>query len=98
MINMDRFNGAYEVDCVVNFWALARYMGYMNGEKEPKELFYKLFPDWEYDEENVHGYGVINCLEVLTTGDDETREVWEDVRFYLNDSGYRFYEQVMFVF
>ena len=91
---MNRCCGAFKVDCVINFWELARY-----AKMNPEELFYKLWPNDYYEDNADYGhYAIIDVLEKLTTGDDETREAWEDVRFYITDNGYRFYERAMFVF
>lgn len=86
------FKGASEVDCVINFWDLARYM-----EKDPEELFYQMFPNDDY-EECLGRYVFVSCLERLTTGSEESRELWADVHFYLTDSGFRFYNEVLMIF
>jgi hypothetical protein len=44
-------------------------------------------------------YAIVDCYEKLTyMGEDEVRETWETVRFYIEDCGYRFYDKVMFIF
>ena len=40
----------------------------------------------------------IDCLERMTTGSDEDRELWEDVHFHITDAGYRFYNEVLMIF
>jgi hypothetical protein len=89
---MKRFDGAYEVDCVINFWNLARWM-----ERDAEELFYQMFPNDDY-EECAGRYIFIDCLERMTTGSDEDRELWEDVHFHITEAGYRFYNEVLMIF
>ena len=89
---MKRFDCACEVDCVINFWNLARWM-----ERDAEELFYQMFSNDDY-EECAGRYIFINCLGRMTSGSDEDRELWEDVHFYLTDAGYRFYNEVLMIF
>lgn len=85
---------AFDVDCVVNFWDLARY-----AEMGSKKLFYKLWPDNDFEEDADCGrYAIIDVYEKITSGDDETREMWDTIKFYIEDYGYRFYDKVMFIF
>ena len=85
----------FEVDCVINFWDLAAYME-MNGE----ELFYKLWPDNYFEDDADYGhYAIVDVYDkICYQGKDEVREAWNDVRFYIEDCGYRFYDKVMFIF
>ena len=87
-----RFDGVQEVDCVINFWSLARWM-----ERDPEELFYQMFPNEDY-EECLGRYVFINCLGCMTSGSEEDRELWEDVHFHITEAGYRFYEEAMMIF
>lgn len=85
----------FEVDCVINFWDLAAYMK-MNGE----ELFYKLWPDNYFEDDADYGhYAMVDVYDkICCQGEDEVREAWNDVKFYIEDCGYRFYDKVMFIF
>ena len=85
----------FEVDCVINFWDLAAYMK-MNGE----ELFYKLWPDNYFEDDADYGhYTMVDVYDkICYKGEDEVREMWENVKFYIEDIGYRFYDRVMFIF
>lgn len=84
----------YDVDCVIDFFDLARAM-----ELDPEELFYKLFPYNDYDETESGKCMRINCYnKLIYSEEDETREAWEEVRFIIEDCGYRFYDYVMMVF
>lgn len=85
----------FEVDCVINFWDLASYME-MNGE----ELFYKLWPDNYFEDDANYGhYAMVDVYDkICYQGEDEVREAWNEVKFYIEDCGYRFYDKVMFVF
>ena len=85
----------FEVDCVINFWDLASYME-MNGE----ELFYKLWPDNYFEDDADYGhYAMVDVYDkICYQGEDEVREAWNEVKFYIEDCGYRFYDKVMFVF
>lgn len=89
---VERLKGVQTVDCVVNFWELARYM-----EKDPEELFYQMFPNDDY-EECLGRYVFINCLERLCSGSDEQKELWDDVRFHISETGNRFYDEVLMLF
>lgn len=86
---------AFEVDCVINFWDLARY-----AEMDPEELFYKMWPDNYFEDDTECGhYAIVNVFDkICYMGDDEVREMWEEVKFYIEDCGYRFYDSVMFIF
>jgi hypothetical protein len=85
----------FEIDCVINFWDLASYME-MNGE----ELFYKLWPDNYFEDDADYGhYAMVDVYDkICYQGKDEVREIWNEVKFYIEDCGYRFYDKVMFVF
>ena len=85
----------FEVDCVIDFWDLARY-----AEKDPEEFFYGLWPDAYFEEDTVERtFVIVDCYEKITYGgEDEVRENWETVKFYIEDCGYRFYDKVMFIF
>ena len=85
----------FEVDCVINFWDLASYME-MNGE----ELFYKLWPDNYFEDDADYGhYAMVDVYDkICYQGEDEVRKIWNEVKFYIEDCGYRFYDKVMFVF
>ena len=86
---------AFEVDCVINFWDLARY-----AELDPEELFYKMWPENYYEDDAEEGhYAIVNVYDkICYQGEDEVREMWESVKFYVEDCGYRFYDKVMFIF
>ena len=85
---------AFNVDCVVNFWDLASY-----AEMDAEELFYKMWPDDMDYEEIGDKYVIIDVFnETVYAEEDEVREMWETIRFYIEDCGYRFYDKVMFIF
>lgn len=87
---------AFDVDCVINFWQLVDWFEGCDAE----EVFYKLWPENDFESDADYGrYAIVDCYEKLTyMGKDEVREAWEEVRFYIEDCGYRFYDKVMFIF
>lgn len=91
---MERKNSpAFEVDCVINFWDLANY-----AELDPEELFYKMWPDEDFEEFGDR-YVIVDVFgKICYMGDDDVRETWETIRFYIEDCGYHFYDKVMFIF
>ena len=86
---------AFEVDCVINFWDLADY-----AEMNAEELFYKMWPDNYFEDDADYGhYALVDVLgKICYADEDEVREMWEEVKFYIEDCGYRFYDKVMFIF
>lgn len=85
----------FDVDCVINFWQLAGWFE----DTTPEELFYQMWPEEDFDEVMPGNYAIVDCYEKITyMGEDEVRETWETVRFYIEDCGYRFYDKVMFIF
>lgn len=89
-----KYYPAFTIDCVINFWDLARY-----AEMDPEEMFYKMWPDAYYeDDADVGHYAIVDCYEKICSGSDEDREMWETIKFYIEDGGCRFYDQVMFIF
>ena len=93
---MERKNcPAFEVDCVINFWDLADYAE-MNAEK----LFYKMWPDNYFENDADYGhYALVDVFDkIIYAEEDEVREMWDTIKFYIEDCGYRFYDKVMFIF
>lgn len=86
---------AFEVDCVINFWDLADY-----AEMNAEELFYKMWPDNYFEDDADYGhYALVDVFgKTNYAEDDEVREMWDTVKFYIEDCGYRFYDKVMFIF
>lgn len=86
---------AFEVDCVINFWQLVDY-----AELDAEEMFYKMWPDGDFNSDADYGrYALVDVYgKICYMGEDEVREMWETVRFYIEDCGYRFYDKVMFIF
>ena len=86
---------AFEVDCVINFWDLADYTE-MSGE----ELFYKLWPEGYFEEAAEYGhFALVDIFDkIVYNKDKESSEMWDTVKFYIEDYGYRFYDKVIFIF
>lgn len=88
-----RYDYTYTVDCVINFWNLARAM-----KQDPEELFYSLFPNDDYDK-CPGRYVEIDCYEkMFYDNKEENKEAWQEVRFYVEESGDRFYDKVLMIF
>ena len=80
---MERKNcPVFEVDCVINFWDLADY-----AEMNAEELFCKMWPDNCFEDYADYGhYAIINVFDkTVYAEEDETREMWETVKFYIED-------------
>lgn len=95
MMNMKNTCPAFEIDCVINFWQLADFM-----EVNAEELFYKMWPDKYFEDDADYGhYTIVDVYgKICYMGEDEVRNTWEEVKFYIEDCGYRFYDKVMFIF
>ena len=92
---MEKLCPAFEVDCVINFWDLADYAG-MSGE----ELFYALWPNSYFEENADYSHFVLVDVfdKIIYNQDEESSKMWNTVKFYIEDCGYRFYDKAMFIF
>ena len=91
----DKSAPCFEVDCVINFWSLANY-----AEMDPEEMFSLMWPEVDAYAEDMEGrYAIVDVYDkICYKGEDEVREMWENVKFYIEDCGYRFYDKAMFIF